>query len=94
MAQNNKDMKVFKDLLLSDQKSMFSNLFVWDVENGEKPERKEYKKWVLSFFKNKNEIQLYISDLLSDIDLSKDDPFFYEHNEGYKRQINFLRTLI
>ena len=65
-----KEMKVFKGLSLTDQKIMFENLFVWDVENGDIPNRKDYKKWVLAFFKSQEHINNYISDLEFDIELS------------------------
>lgn len=84
-------MKVYKGLSLSDQKVMFENLFVWNLENGEKPGRKEYKKWVLEFFQEGN-IKEYINNLNHDIELSEGEKAFNELNESYKRQISFLQT--
>ena len=86
-------MKVFNGLKLSDQKVMCENLFIWDDENGEKPCKKDFKKWVLDFFTNSVAIKEYISNLKSDIDLGEDDSFFDDLNESYKRQIAFLEKL-
>lgn len=86
-------MKTFKGLKLSDQKSMATNLFMWDVENGDKPNRNDYKRWVLNFFESESNIGMYISDLYSDIKLSEGDPYFTDLNNGYMRQIEFLKKL-
>ena len=86
-------MKVYKSLSLSDQKSMFENLFVWDLENGEKPDKKEYREWVLDFFQEVN-IKEYINNLIHDIELSDGEEAFNELNDSYKRQILFLQTLL
>ena len=86
-------MKVYKGLSLSDQKSMFENLFVWNLENGEKPTRSEYKKWILEFFQEGN-IKEYINNLTHDIELSDGEKAFNELNESYKRQILFSQTLL
>ena len=88
-----KEMKVFKGLSLTDQKIMFENLFVWDVENGDIPNRKDYKKWVLAFFKSQEHINNYISDLEFDIELSEGDAYLSSTNESYRRQINFLKQI-
>lgn len=87
-------MKVFKGLKLSDQKSMATNLFTWDIENGDKPNRNDYKKWVLAFFESKSDMEKYISDLYSDIELSEGDPFFTDMDDSYRRQIAFLKNLM
>lgn len=86
-------MKVYKGLSLSDQKAMFENLFIWNLENGEKPDKKEYRKWVLDFFQEVN-IKEYINDLIHDIELSDGEEEFNELNDSYKRQILFLQTLL
>lgn len=87
-------MKVFKGLSLTDQKIMFENLFIWDYENGNIPNRKDYKKWVLAFFKSPVYINKYISNMEFDIELSDGDTFLSSLNESYGRQINFLKQLI
>lgn len=87
-------MKTFKGLKLSDQKSMATNLFTWDVENGDKPNRNDYKRWVLAFFESESDMDTYISDLYSDIELSDGDPYFTDLNNSYMRQIEFLKNLI
>ena len=71
-------MKVFRGLSLTDQKIMFENLFIWDTENGDIPNRKDFKKWVLAFFESPVHINNYISDMESDIELSDGDPYFSE----------------
>lgn len=86
-------MKTFKGLKLSDQKIMASNLFTWDIENGDKPNRNDYKKWVLAFFESESAIDKYISDLYSDIELSEGDPHFTDLNNSYRKQIAFLKKL-
>lgn len=86
-------MKTFKGLKLSDQKSMATNLFTWDVENGDKPNRNDYKRWVLAFFESESDMDRYISDLYSDIELSDGYPYFTDMNNGYMRQIEFLKKL-
>ena len=86
-------MKVYKGISLSDQKIMFKNIFVWNFENGEKPKRTEYKKWILAFFVDKCAIDLYIKDMQNDIDLD-DKNWLKLLNESYKRQILFLQTLL
>ncbi|KAF5029302.1 hypothetical protein DSECCO2_649990 [anaerobic digester metagenome] len=86
-------MKTFKGLKLSDQKIMVENLFTWDVENGDKPNRNDYKKWVLAFFESESDMDTYISDLYSDIELSDGDPYFTDLNNSYTRQIEFLKNL-
>ena len=86
-------MKVYKGLSLSDQKAMFENLFIWNLENGEKPDKKEYREWVLDFFQEGN-IKEYIDDLMHDIELSDGEEAFNELNDSYKRQILFLQTLL
>lgn len=86
-------MKVFKELSLSDQKIMFENLFIWDNENGDIPNRKDFKKWVLGFFENQAHINNYISDLEFDIKLNNGEAYFSNLDESYKRQINFLKQL-
>lgn len=87
-------MKVFKDLALADQKIMASNLFTWNIENGDKPNRNDYKRWVLAFFESESDINMYISDLYSDIELSEGNPHFTDLNNSYRRQIEFLKNLI
>ena len=86
-------MKTFKGLKLSDQKSMATNLFTWDVESGDKPNRNDYKRWVLAFFESESDMDIYISDLYSDIELSAEDPYFTDMNNSYMRQIEFLKNL-
>lgn len=86
-------MKTFKGLKLSDQKCMAANLFMWDDENGDKPNRNDYKRWILAFFESEPDMDIYISDLYSDIELSKGDPYFMDLNESYIRQIEFLKSL-
>ena len=86
-------MKVFKGLSLTDQKIMFENLFIWDIENGDIPNRKDFKKWVLAFFESQAHINNYISDLEFDIKLNNGEAYFYDLDESYKRQINFLKQL-
>lgn len=86
-------MKVFKGLSLTDQKIMFNNLFVWDYENGDIPNREDYKKWILAFFESPVHINDYISDLEFDIELNEGDAFFYDLDESYRRQIDFLKQL-
>jgi len=83
-------MKVFKELSLSDQKSIFENNFIWDNENGDKPCRPEYRAWILNFF-NSNHISKYIYDLKSDISVIGLD--FPELVNSYNRQIIFLQSL-
>lgn len=85
-------MKVFKKISLSDQKIMFENLFVWDLENGDKPAKTEYKNWVVAFFANKEAIKCYIENLRSDINLTENDEYFSDLNNSYKRQITFLTS--
>jgi len=87
-------MKIYKGLSLYDQKVMVENLFIWDVENGDKPNRQDYRAWILSFFTNQEAIRGYMDDLMSDIELSADDDDFDLDNEGYKRQIEFLRQFL
>jgi hypothetical protein len=87
-------MKIFKDLTLADQKIMASNLFMWDIENGDKPNRNDYKKWVLAFFESESDMDKYISDLYSDIELSEGNPHFTDLNNSYLRQIAFLKNLM
>ena len=84
-------MKVFKGLSLTDQKIMFENLFVWDIENGDIPNRKDYKKWVLAFFESPVNIDNYISYMEFDIELNDGDAYFSETDESYRRQIEFLK---
>ena len=86
-------MKVFKELSLTDQKIMFENLFIWDDENGNIPNRKDFKKWVLGFFESQAHINNYISDLEFDIKLNNGDVYFSNTDESYRRQINFLKQL-
>ena len=86
-------MKVFKELSLTDQKIMFENLFIWDDENGNIPNRKDFKKWVLGFFESPVHINNYISDMEFDIELSDGDEYLSSTNESYRRQINFLKQL-
>lgn len=87
-------MKTFKGLKLSDQKIMASNLFTWDEENGHKPNRNDYKRWVLAFFESESDMNIYISDLYSDIELSEGNPHFTDLNNSYMRQIEFLKNLM
>lgn len=87
-------MKIYNGLSLSDQKVMAENLFIWDLENGDKPNRKEYRAWILAFFTNEKAIREYMRNLLYDIRLCAYDEFFDSHNEGYKRQIEFLRQFL
>ena len=84
-------MKIFRGLSLTDQKIMFENLFIWDDENGNVPNRKDFKKWVLAFFKSQVHINNYIADLEFDIKLNNNDPYFSSTDESYKRQIKFLK---
>lgn len=86
-------MKVFKGLSLTDQKIMFENRFAWDSENGNFPNRKDYKKYVLAFFESQVHIDNYISDMEFDIELSDSDTYFAETDESYRRQIEFLKQL-
>lgn len=86
-------MKVFKGLSLTDQKIMFENLFIWDIENGDIPNRKDFKKWVLAFFESQTHINNYISDMESDIELNNGDAYLSSIDESYRRQINFLKQL-
>jgi hypothetical protein len=86
-------MKVYKGLGFEDQKCMFENVLCWDTENGDKPAREQYKEWVLGFFTPEH-IDRYISNMMSDINLTCNDDCCLELNESYKRQIDFLRKLI
>jgi len=86
-------MKVFKGLSLTDQKIMFENLFIWDDENGDIPNRKDYKKWVLAFFENQVYINNYISDMKFDIKLNNGHPYLSSTDDSYRRQIIFLKQL-
>lgn len=87
-------MRVFKGLKLVDQKSMATNLFTWDEENGDKPNRSDYKRWVLNFFESEADMDKYISDLYSDIELLDGDPYFTDMINSYMRQIEFLQKLM
>lgn len=86
-------MKVFRGLSLTDQKIMFENLFIWNDENGNIPNRKDFKKWVLGFFESHAHINKYISDLEFDIKLNNGDVYFSNTDKSYRRQINFLKQL-
>ena len=68
-------MKVYKGLQLSDQKAMFENLFIWNLENGEKPDRGKYKKWILEFFQEGN-IKEYINDSYDSLNSLLDSSFY------------------
>ena len=51
------------------------------------------KDGFLPFFESESDMDIYISDLYSDIELSAEDPYFTDMNNGYMRQIEFLKNL-
>ena len=87
-------MKVFNGLSLSDQKIMVENFFIWDLENGDKPERKIYKDWVRAFFYNEEAIKYAIDIMQSDIDLEKSYGDWDELFDAYERTIEFLKQFL
>ena len=84
-------MKIFKGLSLSDQKILAENYFIWNAENGEKPERNIYKSWILAFFQPEH-ITRAIDDMQCDISLTCNDVFFDDLNATYGRIVAFLKS--